>query len=85
MVSAAWVEEATRVDTRTDPAAGYQYFWWVDEKHNAYYAEGDFCQFVRVYRDADFVLLRNGRDCGGTYWTGLLSDIARWLEPRVGE
>ena len=30
LIPAEWVEESTRLDTATDPAAGYQYFWWVD-------------------------------------------------------
>ena len=85
VVPAAWVEEATRVDTTTDPAAEYQYYWWVDQERNAYYAEGNLCQFIYVYPDADLVLVRHGTDCGGTYWTGLLGDIAQWLEPRLVE
>jgi hypothetical protein len=79
VVPAAWVEEATRVDTTTDPVAQYQYFWWVDEERNAYYAEGKYCQFIYVYPDAELVLLRMGRDCGDTYWTGLLGDLAQAL------
>jgi CubicO group peptidase (beta-lactamase class C family) len=79
VVPAAWVEEATRVDTTTDPVAEYQYFWWVDEERNAYYAEGKYCQFIYVYPDAELVLLRMGRDCGDTYWTGLLGDLAQAL------
>jgi len=85
VVPAAWVKEATRADMTTDPAAHYQYFWWVDPERNAYYAEGNLCQFIYVYPAAELVLVRHGRDCGGTYWTGLLGDIAQWLEPRLVE
>jgi CubicO group peptidase (beta-lactamase class C family) len=74
-----WVEEGTREDSKTNPAAHYQYFWWVDQARNAYYAEGNFCQFIYVYPDADLVLARFGIDCGGTYFTGLLGDIAYWI------
>ena len=31
IVSADFVDEATRLDTTTDPAPGYQYLWWIDE------------------------------------------------------
>jgi CubicO group peptidase (beta-lactamase class C family) len=87
VVPAAWVEDSTRMDTTTDPAADYQYGWWLDVSRNpnAYYAEGNWCQFIYVYPDADHVLVRHGNDCGGTYWTGLLGDIAQWLEPRLVE
>lgn len=83
VVPATWVEEATRLDTTNDPAARYQYFWWVDEGRDAYYAEGDFCQFIYVYPAADLVLVRMGRDCGEIYWTGLLGEMAGWLEPQL--
>lgn len=87
VVPVAWVEDSTRMDITTDPAADYQYGWWVDVSRNpnAYYAEGNWCQFIYVYPDADLVLVRHGNDCGGTYWTGLLGDIAQWLEPRLVE
>jgi CubicO group peptidase (beta-lactamase class C family) len=85
VVPATWVKEATRADTTTDPATHYQYYWWVDVERNAYYAEGDLCQFIYAYPGADLVLVRHGRDCGGTYWTGLLGDIAQWLEKRLVE
>lgn len=83
VVSAAWVEEATRLDTATDPAAHYQYFWWIDEEHNAYYAEGNFCQYIYVYPDADLVLTRTGTQCSNSYSAGFLGDVAQWIEERL--
>ncbi len=83
VVAKAWVEEATRLDTSRDPAADYQYYWWLDIKRQAYYAEGNFCQFIYVYPKADLVLVRHGNDCGGIYWTGLLGEIAQWIDERV--
>jgi CubicO group peptidase (beta-lactamase class C family) len=85
VVPAAWVEEATRMDTTTDPAAGYQYGWWVDVSRGgkAYNADGHRGQFIYVYPAAELVLVRQGTDTGGTYWTGLLGEIAHWIERRV--
>jgi CubicO group peptidase (beta-lactamase class C family) len=85
VVPAAWVEEATRMDTTTDPAAEYQYGWWVDVSRggNAYNADGHRGQFIYVYPRADLVLVRHGTDTGGIYWTGLLGDIARWIERQM--
>jgi CubicO group peptidase (beta-lactamase class C family) len=85
VVPEAWVTEATRLDVTSDPNPEYQYFWWIDEDRNAYYAQGDKCQFIYVHPDADLVLVRTGRDCGDTYWTGLLGDIAEYVETRIGE
>ncbi len=88
VVPQAWVDQVTRgtdavYTARADHAYYYQNYWWLDIENNAYYAEGNLCQFIYVYPDADLVLVRHGRDCGGAYWTGLLGDIARWLEPRL--
>jgi CubicO group peptidase (beta-lactamase class C family) len=83
VVPSAWVEDATQVDTTTDPAANYQYYWWVDQDRQAYYAEGDKCQFIYVYPKADLVLARFGTDCGGTGFIGLLGNIAQWLETQL--
>jgi len=85
VVPASWVEEATRLDTTTDPASNYQYFWWVDEERGAYYAEGDFCQYVYVYPQASLVLVRMGRDCADSWWFGLLGDFAQWIEARLAD
>jgi CubicO group peptidase (beta-lactamase class C family) len=83
VIPADWVEEAARTDITTDPAPHYQYFWWVDVEHGAFYAEGNFCQFIYVVPDAGLVLVRFGNDCGGVYWTGLLGDIGQWIEEQL--
>jgi len=86
VVPASWVEEATRRDTTTDPAAEYQYYWWLDVENGAYYAEGDKCQFIYVYPKADLVLARFGTDCGdyvfGVYWMKIM---AQSLESQLVE
>jgi CubicO group peptidase (beta-lactamase class C family) len=88
VVPAAWVEDATRAadafkDPRGDPSVYHHNYWWVDLEYDAYYAEGNFCQFVYVYPSADLVLVRHGYDCGGTYWTGLLGEIAQAIEAEL--
>jgi CubicO group peptidase (beta-lactamase class C family) len=87
VVPAEWVENATRMDTTADPAANYQYGWWVDVSRDgrAYNADGHRGQFIYVYPEADLVLVRHGTDTGGVYWTGLLGDIAEWVAGRLVE
>ena len=85
VVPQAWVEQVTHATdaiytSRADHANYYQNYWFLDVENEAYYAEGNFCQFIYVYPAADLVLVRNGSDCGGTYWTGLLGDIALAIE-----
>ncbi len=85
VVPEEWVEDATRASDalrtfRGDPSVHYRHYWWLDLEYDAYYAEGNFCQFIYVYPPADLVLVRNGSDCGGVYWTGLLGEIAQAIE-----
>jgi CubicO group peptidase (beta-lactamase class C family) len=74
-----WVAEATAEDTTTDPAARYQYWWWVDtERDGRYYAAGNKGQYIYVAPDKDVVVVRMGRDFGsvGDAWPVVLRDIA---------
>jgi CubicO group peptidase (beta-lactamase class C family) len=88
VIPAGWIEDTTRPDSgfkdhRGDASVYYQNYWWIDTDNDAYFAEGNFCQFIYVYPSADLVLVRNGKDCGGAYWTGLLGDIAHEIERRI--
>lgn len=79
-----FVEEATRLDTKTDPAADYQYLWWVDQtRPSSYYAHGDHGQFIYVDPAADLVIVRHGRN-GDYDWIRFIGDLADWLQPQLG-
>ena len=78
VVPAAWVEEATAVDTTTDPAAYYQYHWWVQPDRGTFAAVGNHGQFILVDPDADLVVVRMGRSYSGlSYedWLDVLGDV----------
>ena len=75
VVSADWVAEATRADTSTDPASHYQYFWWIDEENNGFYAEGNHGQFIYVAPDRNLVILRMGSRYGIDDWSPILTQI----------
>jgi hypothetical protein len=46
IVSKSWVRAATAVETDSDPADFYQYFWWVDvERSGRFYALGNYGQY----------------------------------------
>lgn len=78
VVPAAWVEEATAVDTTTDPAAFYQYHWWVQPDRGTFAAVGNHGQFILVDPDADLVVVRMGRSYSGlSYegWLDVLGDV----------
>jgi CubicO group peptidase (beta-lactamase class C family) len=69
-------------DTTTDPAAFYQYFWWVDvERPGRFYALGNLGQYIYVAPDADAVIVRTGRDWGADNhtWLSTFRDLADQL------
>lgn len=83
VVSAEWIEEATRIDTSTDPADFYQYAWFIDLERQMYFAEGDKCQFIFVYPQADLVAARFGADCGGTGFSDFVPNVILWVETQI--
>ena len=83
VVPNAWVQDATRVDNTTDPASFYQYYWFIDEERQMYFAEGDKCQFIFVYPQANLVAARFGTDCGGTGFSAFVPNVALWVESQL--
>ena len=79
VVSSAFVAEATRRETTTDPVDWYQYLWWAEEDRDAYYANGDHGQFIWVDPATDLVIVRHGRGPGGVDWVDLFADLADFL------
>ena len=79
VVPASWVEESTRVDTTSDPADFYQYFWWVDvveAERGRFMARGNLGQYIYVVPDKDLVIVRMGESFGYNRWPELLRSIA---------
>jgi len=91
VVPQAWVEQVTHstdaiFTNRGDHANYYQNYWWLDVENDAYYAEGDKCQFIYVYPKADLVLARFGTDCGGyVFGIGWMIGVPQHLESQVGQ
>jgi CubicO group peptidase (beta-lactamase class C family) len=72
-----WVAEATALDTGTDPAEHYQYWWWVDtERPGRFYAHGNLGQFIYVDPQSDVVVVRMGDEYGIEDWPAVLRDVA---------
>ena len=79
VVPTSWISEVTKLET-TSENYSYRHYWWVDEKRRMYFAEGDKCQFIYVYPQAELVLARFGIDCGGTGFSDLIPSVALWVE-----
>ncbi|HEY9377585.1 MAG TPA: serine hydrolase [Jiangellaceae bacterium] len=79
IVTDDWVRAATAADNTTDPAADYQYFWWVDlDRPGRFYGLGNYGQYVYVAPDTDAVVVRLGRDWGvdNDTWLEMLRHVA---------
>ena len=79
VIPVSWVADVTKLNTSTDDYS-YRFYWWIDEKRQMYFAEGDKCQFIYVYPQAELVLARFGIDCGGTGFSDLIPNVALWIE-----
>ncbi len=91
VIPQAWVKQVTDptdaiYTARSEHANYYQNYWWLDVENEAFYAEGDKCQFIYVYPEADLVLARFGTDCGG-YAFGIDAMIvaAQYLETQLAQ
>ena len=62
ILPASWVEESTRLDTTTDPALYYQYFWWVNPitDDHQFYAAGMHGQYIYIIPEQNMILMRFG-------------------------
>jgi len=91
VVPQAWVADVANADqavvtNRGELADAYQYYWFLDTENDAYYAEGDKCQFIYVYPKADLVLARFGTDCGDyVFGIGWMVGIAEHLETQLSQ
>jgi CubicO group peptidase (beta-lactamase class C family) len=82
LLPAEWVDESTRLDTTTDPAAEYQYFWWVNPAAPGHYlAAGKHGQYIYIVPEQDLVMVRFGQTDPYGHWRDTFADVAA----RLGE
>lgn len=85
VVPSSWVSQVADEAVSSGQTPDYQDYWWVDGNRKMYFAEGDKCQFIYVYPQAQLVLARFGIDCGGTGFTDLLANLALWVGSEINE
>ena len=51
----------------------------LDISNDAFYAEGDHCQYVYVDPRTETVIARNGAGCGDLNWPELFGNLSAWL------
>lgn len=78
LVPAAWVEASTRLDTATDPAPFYQYFWWVntDARGHHFFASGNHGQKIYIVPEQKLIFVRFGKSDPYHHWEDLFEALA---------
>ena len=79
IVPAGWVDESTRIDTTTDPAPFYQYFWWInarlkDKRH--FFASGNHGQYIYIIPEQKLIMVRFGRTDHGRRFPAIMEALA---------
>lgn len=89
VVPQGWVEQVSTADgaiftNRFEHANYYLNYWFLDVENDAFYAEGDKCQFIYVYPKADLVVARFGTDCGNyVFGLGWVIAVAEHFESQL--
>lgn len=82
LIPAEWVDESNRLDTTTDPAPQYQYFWWVNAevtgKHH-YYAAGKHGQYIYIVPEQNLIFVRFGRTDPYRHWDDIFEVLAKCI------
>ena len=79
LISAEWVDESTRLDTTTDPAPQYQYFWWVNSKFTGkhhFFAAGKHGQYIYIVPEQNLIIVRFGRTDPNRHWVDIFEILA---------
>jgi CubicO group peptidase (beta-lactamase class C family) len=79
LIPTAWVDESTRLDTTTDPAPQYQYFWWVNSKvtdRHPYFAAGKHGQYIYIVPEQNMIFVRFGKTDPYRRWVELCEILA---------
>lgn len=77
IVSPAWVEASTKLDTSNGSVKYYQYQWWLPTPGEDFMAEGILGQFVYVNPAKDLIIVRLGKNEGKANWWAIFTALAK--------
>ncbi len=80
IVSAAWVDDATRKHTPTDGTLGYGYQWWTYPSWGAYAALGRDGQMIFVIPESDLIVVTTA---GGIGHDRIFQLIEAYIHPAI--
>lgn len=77
IVSAAWVEQSTKIDTTRGSAWYYQYQWWLPTLSGDFMAQGILGQFIYVNPEKNLIIVRLGKNEGKADWWNILTALGQ--------
>ncbi len=77
LVSKAWVEESTKLDTSEGAVDYYRYQWWIPTPNQDFMAEGHLGQFIYVNPAKDLIIVRLGKSEGRARWWQIFTSLAK--------
>ena len=82
IIPAKWVNESLTADPTDGGANYFKYQWWLYENNpdKAFYARGDFGQFVYVNPKKNLIIVRLGKDVGNVNWQQFFANYAASIE-----
>lgn len=80
IVSQAWVQESTKIDSSEGSYDGYQYQWWIPSKDGAFMAQGILGQYVYVHPTENIIIVRMGKNYGKVNWSGLFGQMVKFYK-----
>lgn len=77
IVSEDWVKQSTKIDTANGSVWYYQYQWWLPTQTGDFMAQGILGQYIYVHPKKNLVIVRLGKNQGGTDWWEILSSLGQ--------
>jgi CubicO group peptidase (beta-lactamase class C family) len=75
VISKAWVQSSTKLDSLNGSDWNYQYQWWIPNKKGDFIAEGILGQFIFVSPSENLIIVRLGKKYGNVNWEGTFEKI----------
>jgi CubicO group peptidase (beta-lactamase class C family) len=76
IVSKAWVERSTAIDTTKGSSWEYQYQWWIPTKTGDFMAKGILGQYIYVDPKTNLIIVRLGKGNGDTNFESLFVSMS---------
>lgn len=79
IISKAYVNTSTSIDTSDASPVYYQYQWWMPQPEYGYMAQGILGQYIYVNPKKNIIIVRQGSNYGNVGWWSFFTEISKSL------